>query len=357
MKTKTNNQGKKLHRGRRIFLGIVLLILVSSAGSLGYFQFAPPEQTCLSCHEIQDAYDRWHTSTHREVGCKACHGGSLTSGIHGLVENAQRVIGHFNEASLGDIALSETQVVRMQQACRVCHASEFAAWQTGGHAATYADIFLDASHNEAEQPNNDCLRCHGMFFAGRISDLVTPVSTEGPWSLIESTRHDWPTIPCLACHEVHRPGPLARETKEKASDDTVTESVFAVSFYDRHEKMHFAADILPEPQLTWQGQPVSVSTDTRQRVCVQCHAPESSEHAGTSDDKTPRGVHEGLSCLACHQAHTNRADQSCAQCHPALSNCGLDVTKMDTTFVNAESPHDIHTVACADCHTVGVPSP
>ena len=191
-----------------------------------------------------------------------------------------------------------------------------------------------------------------MFFAGRIDDLVTPVSQKGPCSLVEPGRHDWPTIPCLACHEVHRPGPLVRDAKAGPSDDSIS----AVSFYDRHEKMHFATDVLPAPHITWQGQPVSVSTDKRQRVCVQCHAPESSEHAGTSDDKTPRGVHEGLSCLACHHAHTNRADQSCARCHPAMSNCGLDVTQMDTTFVSADSPRDIHTVACADCHIDGLPN-
>jgi hypothetical protein len=33
-----------------------------------------------------------------------------------------------------------------------------------------------------------------------------------------------------------------------------------------------------------------------------------------------------------------------------MSNCRLDVEKMDTTFASKTSKHDIHRVKCADCH-------
>jgi hypothetical protein len=46
---------------------------------------------------------------------------------------------------------------------------------------------------------------------------------------------------------------------------------------------------------------------------------------------------------------------SCAGCHPRLSNCGIDVAKMDTTFRSLDSPHNIHNVSCQDCHPRGVP--
>jgi hypothetical protein len=38
-----------------------------------------------------------------------------------------------------------------------------------------------------------------------------------------------------------------------------------------------------------------------------------------------------------------------------MSNCGLNVEKMDTTFANAKSAHNIHWVKCEDCHQHGVP--
>jgi len=66
-------------------------------------------------------------------------------------------------------------------------------------------------------------------------------------------------------------------------------------------------------------------------------------------------VHEGISCVACHLGHNVNARASCKTCHPKMSNCGLDVEKMDTTFASAASAHNIHWVKCEDCHQHGIP--
>jgi hypothetical protein len=105
-----------------------------------------------------------------------------------------------------------------------------------------------------------------------------------------------------------------------------------IFFYDRYENNHRDAVDLPVLKLREGTRKVKVSDDFRQRICVQYHAPNAFHKAGTSDDRTPWGVHEGLSCLSCHQNHSNEARQSCVYCHPAISNCGLDVTKMNTNF-------------------------
>ncbi len=97
------------------------------------------------------------------------------------------------------------------------------------------------------------------------------------------------------------------------------------------------------------------SPDPRQALCYQCHAPLAGGLVGSGDDRTPVGVHEGLSCLACHLKHGQQTRASCANCHPRLSNCGLDVEKMDTTFLSTASGHNIHFVKCADCHPKGIP--
>jgi hypothetical protein len=67
------------------------------------------------------------------------------------------------------------------------------------------------------------------------------------------------------------------------------------------------------------------------------------------------GVHEGLSCISCHQGHNQNARASCKSCHPQMSHCGIDVEKMDTSFANAGSTHNIHWVKCTDCHQHGIP--
>jgi hypothetical protein len=125
--------------------------------------------------------------------------------------------------------------------------------------------------------------------------------------------------------------------------------------FDRREQLHVAATDLPLPAMRDKDRPVRMSPDARQALCYQCHAPLATRQAGSGDDRTGMGVHEGISCLACHEKHGETTRASCATCHPRLSNCGIDVEKMDTTFASAQSKHNIHFVKCADCHTKGVP--
>ena len=100
---------------------------------------------------------------------------------------------------------------------------------------------------------------------------------------------------------------------------------------------------------------IRMSKDQRQALCYQCHAPTAAMEVGSGDDRTGIGVHEGISCLACHAQHGQKTRASCASCHPKMSNCGLDVETMDTTFRSADSKHSIHWVKCADCHPKGIP--
>lgn len=131
--------------------------------------------------------------------------------------------------------------------------------------------------------------------------------------------------------------------------------------------MHFASTALVIPPLYDGTRRATVSPDQRQAICYQCHAPREPEtdtpaaqnhwgmQVGSGDDRTPIGVHEGISCVACHSGHNENARASCATCHPQMSNCGLDVEKMDTTYAAAASKHNIHTVKCTDCHAHGIP--
>ena len=213
---------------------------------------------------------------------------------------------------------------------------------------------------------NDCFRCHGMYFEESIRDMVQPVDTKGPWRLVRPELASHAAIPCQACHWIHREGSAPEKPLERMSvaGRVVNDSV---AFYDRREELHFAAGSLAIPALYDGAQKLKVSPDPRQALCYQCHAPRQPDtnsvaaanhwgrQAGSGDDRTPTGVHEGLSCLSCHGGHSESAQASCATCHPMMSHCGIDVEKMDTTFVNRTSKHNIHWVKCGDCHEHGVP--
>lgn len=343
---------KNILSGVALLFAVSMVVVTISFGSFyAYWNSAAPERTCASCHEIGGSVHSLTQSSHRELHCKECHGTALSNGFHSLKEKAMMVINHVRKEMVEDIRMDEVQVLNVMDNCKRCHASEFANWKSGGHSATYKDIFLNETHNKTEQLNFDCLRCHGMFYKGTTTDLVGP--TKGTWKLKKPEQENLPVIPCMACHQIHTEGKVAvRPDYGKPSIIFYSRksSLSGLSFYDRHEKSHVLGALLPKLKIFEGKRLVAVSDDHQMRNCIQCHAPNGWHEAGTSDDRTPIGVHEGLSCLACHSPHSNDARNSCKICHPAISNCRLDVTQMNTSYANKNSPHNIHTVSCKDCH-------
>jgi hypothetical protein len=185
---------------------VLLLVLL---GYYSYWTSLPPDRTCMSCHEIEASYQYvGRSSAHRDINCIECHGTAsqqwhsqperkIKNGVHAL-----------SREFYDDISLTEQQVIAMNQTCRKCHQAEYAAWLSGGHSVNYAHIFLDEEQNSNEQLNHDCLRCHGMYYEGDIHSLVEPIDIKGPWSLKILTWRHQPTIPCLACHQIHLTGCL-----------------------------------------------------------------------------------------------------------------------------------------------------
>lgn len=311
---------------------------------------------CARCHEIGPAYERWNVSSHRKVACTQCHGDAWTTDVQFHLTNLHRVKSHW----LGEVPekpkLTGQNALDMQARCQKCHPNEFAAWQNGPHSVNYANIFLDKKHNAERHLMDDCLRCHGMHYEGDVRSLVTPVNRQGPWKLVREDLAGKPAIPCLTCHSMHRQGdPLKGHTRKAnvASKEEVMRPSLAL--FDRRAMEPMAVKNLPLPVMFEGPRRVKMSPDTRQALCYQCHAALATAQVWTGDDRTPVGVHEGLSCLACHDKHRQTTRASCSTCHPRLSNCGIDVEKMDTTFAKPSSTHNIHTVKCADCHPKGIP--
>jgi hypothetical protein len=340
---------------------ILLVALLAVGGSYGatYYYTTQHGQGCASCHEMAAVVSGVHGSAHRNVGCLDCHEA-------GMATKLRHIRVHLFGTLPETIQLRDVDVVAMTTDCQKCHQKEYAGWHAGPHGATYSQIFTNPTQNAKQHLMEDCLRCHGMHFNGSIRDLVQPLNTKGPWHLVRTELADQPAIPCQACHQVHVGGaPESRpDTRVSVAGAAVDNSL---AFFDRRERLHFAAASLGIPQLNDGARALKVSQDPRQAVCYQCHAPRSPEagtaaaksgwgrQVGSGDDRTPMGVHEGLSCISCHQGHNQNARASCKSCHPQMSHCGIDVEKMDTSFANAGSAHNIHWVKCTDCHQHGIP--
>ncbi|MGB8259013.1 MAG: multiheme c-type cytochrome [Terracidiphilus sp.] len=337
----------------------VALLAVGLSWGATYYYTSQKGQGCASCHEMAALTGSVHASMHRTVGCMECHEASMATKLRHI---RVHLFGRIPEA----IRLREADVLAMEPRCQSCHQKEYASWHAGPHAATYAEIFADPTHNRKRQLMDDCLRCHGMHFGGPVRELVGPIDTKGPWRILPAGMADRPAMPCQACHQVHREG--APESRPKGRISVAGKPVDdSLAFFDRREQMHLTAASMRVPRIFDGARALAMSQDPRQSLCYQCHAPREPEtgseaakngwgvQAGSGDDRTPMGVHEGISCAACHFGHNESAVASCKTCHPKMSNCGLDVEKMDTTFANQKSPHNIHWVKCADCHTHGVP--
>ncbi len=339
-----------------ILLGAAAVAALVAVPGVSFFYESTAGETCARCHEIRPMYDLWRASTHRSVGCKECHGSAIFD-MQFHLTNFRRVITHVKGELPEQIGLRYVDVQNMMERCRSCHRQEFADWQAGPHSITYEKIFLDKDHNSKRLLMDDCLRCHGMHFQGAVRDLVTPVSRKGPWQLKNSAMAGQPVIPCLTCHAMHRQGKPLGKPAVKPVKPGPGQELFrpSLSLFDRREFEHIPNAGLPLPRMLETGRAVKVSPDQRQALCYQCHAAMAARQVGSGDDRTPVGVHEGISCLACHQKHRQTTRVSCADCHPRLSNCGIDVEKMDTTFLNVNSAHNVHFVKCEDCHPKGVP--
>jgi hypothetical protein len=334
-------------RYKNIILTTLILVFtfLLFLGSYSYWNNAAPEKTCASCHEIRNSVSSMQNSAHRELACSECHGTALSNGIHSLKEKANMVFTHVREdVTHDDIGMNEEQVLAIQGECARCHQSEYANWLFGGHSTTYETIFLDSVHNVLEPPYPDCLRCHGMFYDNTIYDLLLTTENTGPWEFREKNKGSQPAVPCLACHQVHTENELLAQ---QMPGDTRHPSV---SLYMRSDKMHLRADKILKTKIFRDGEEIVTSDDYAQRLCISCHSPNFQHAAGSHDDRTPTGVHEGLSCNACHKPHSNDTKNSCVACHPAISNCHLDVMQMNTTYADPDSPNNIHFVSCADCH-------
>jgi hypothetical protein len=288
-----------------------------------------------------------------------CHEASLSTKLRHI---RVHLMGNRPEA----IRLRDVDVLAMVPNCQKCHQKDYAAWSAGPHSATYSQIFADPVHNTKRRLMDDCLRCHGMHFSGPVRELVQPQNAQGPWHIIRPGFADQPSMPCQTCHQMHeKDEPQTKPAKRFSVAAPATDS--SLAYFDRREGMHFAAASLPVPQLYEGPRLVRMNQDARQSICYQCHAPRTpdtgtpaAEHnwgsqVASGDDRTPMGVHEGLSCLSCHLGHSQNTTASCKTCHPQMSHCGIDVEKMDTTYANPASKHNIHWVKCTDCHQHGIP--
>jgi hypothetical protein len=336
-----------------LLISLLIIVIVVFAGGYGYWNHANPEKTCSSCHEIRTQVSQWQHSAHRDFQCAECHGTALSNGWHSLSEKIGMVTTHLSDSPESEeLKMKEEQVLEITNKCIECHQRKHALWSAGSHSTTYADIFLDEEHNNMEAPYWDCFRCHGMYYDGDINELMERPKIEGdPWKMLQTEHAEIHAIPCLACHQTHTENQpyLSMDIANQKEESRNT----PLSWYIRTDKRHRRADNLLNVEMVDEnGKAINVSRDPASKLCKQCHSPNAYHVAGTEDDRTPTGIHEGFSCVACHDAHSTSPQNACNNCHTDVSrNCKLDVRTLNTSYFDAESENNIHRISCTSCHS------
>ncbi|MDR1356118.1 MAG: hypothetical protein LBJ58_00425 [Tannerellaceae bacterium] len=287
------------------FITATLAMSVLLSGYMTW-NYVDPVNTCAQCHEVSPSHESWLQSAHADVRCIDCHGTAFSRGLHSLKEKSGMVLAHwFDEKQNIDIRLTEEQMLDVVLRCAECHRAEHAGWLESGHALTYGEVFMNGEHNREEKPYADCLRCHGMFYEGDIHTLMSLEGEPDDWHIYDKKQAERPAITCLSCHEIHTPNPVS--TRRTPTDTTsLSDKAPYTSLYVRADKTHLRTDLLT-PVTIMQGDSSALAAiDPASLLCLQCHAPNSSHRAGSSDDRTPLGIHAGKSCLDCHSAHSMR---------------------------------------------------
>ena len=307
---------------KTFIISAVLLFIIVISVSYFIWNRSDPQNTCARCHEISPSHAQWTSSAHAGVRCSECHGTALSGGITSLVDKMNMVYTHFTkEIQNDDIHLTEQQIMEVNNRCIACHQAEYAGWLRSGHAVNYKEIFMDSAHNAMEKPYWDCLRCHGMFYDGNINNLMTLEGDHSQWKIRDEKQEMRTAIPCLSCHQMHTENPRSdRYISLNDSVRIVNDRNPMTALYLRAYKMYLRSDKLPECRMFDGDKEITVPSDPNTRLCMQCHAPNFKHQAGSEDDRTVTGVHEGISCIACHQPHSGETKASCAQCHPTLSD-------------------------------------
>lgn len=203
--------------------------------------------------------------------------------------------------------------------CATCHRPDFVRWRLTTHAASAAAVLTNTEHNANELLIDECVTCHAPFQAVEhgVGSFVQPLDQTGPWAVNADSARLWEAIKCEVCHD-----PTSRAPQQLAFFDPATQAYT----------------------------PVSSATE----LCEKCHQP------GTDDSRDLAGsVHAGLQCTDCHflagSEHSLDPTEACARCHPAVRPNHPDVTKLPTTYYQADSPINIHRVSCASCHGWALP--
>ena len=321
--------------------GAVLLTALIVGGVFGYRTWDYVEHDndfCMSCHLMQDPFERFAESEHRGLGCKACHHPTMVGrsrmALTQIIENPETI---------------EEHAIVPNEKCVACHVEGDPEQWTLISRSVGHRVHLDSQDPSLE--GLQCVQCHssGVHEFAATRETCAQSGCHENVEIRLGRMGDF-TIHCVACHDFSHP---ADEPTLAAGDSGVRVSTIV-------------APLRPEAN-----------------ECLSCHAmrllvgeiPEDEPHGGVCgachnphEQTTPAEAVRSCAASGCHaRADTitpmhrgldaNRLAQctSCHRAHDARMGDRLDCTSCHTNPPDTQRfAHDRHeSVDCTQCHRSG----
>jgi hypothetical protein len=321
---------------------VVVVAAVSVVLLYRTYEYVEHDNTfCMSCHLMQDPFDRFAQSEHRGLGCKACHQPTMMvrtqMALTQILDNPDRIHTHAEVPN---------------RVCADCHIH--------GDPERWRQIAASAGHRVHLESQDtvlrglQCVQCH----SSGIHQFAATDRTCAQAGCHEATevrlgRMGRLTIHCVSCHEFSRPVADA-EPRDTVMVALRPQQEQCLSCHAMRSIAHdFPAD---EPHNAACGACHDPHEQTTPAQAVQscasggCHArvdTVSAFHRGITQDAL-------LNCTSCHAAHGFRAPTACLQCHqdiyrPVPAAAGVQFRRPGTDAVEFQHPNH-RTIECAACH-------
>ena len=262
--------------------GLGLVAVLGARRGYNYVQRDP--KFCLSCHTMNQAYDLWAKSGHKEIDCHTCHAPSVMANLHQLWVYAMR---------RPDEVVKHAEVDR--SICEKCHAggSAKSKWnriaETPGHRMHVGKQRIECTQCHAmsvhtfKPPKETCTTCHKQI-------TLAAAGTMGE-------------MHCLQCHSF-----TLDDSKRSLRPDRA-------ACLECHEMRHVAGEVFPaKAPMSWD--------------CGRCHKPHKQLKPSNDDcrkchDTIVEGVHAvkgHARCLDCHKPHGWKTEaNTCNACHARIT--------------------------------------
>lgn len=317
-------------------LAATIVLGIATTAVTGYYSYRTYDfvqhdnDFCLSCHLMEEPFERFAQSVHRELGCKACHQPTLVGrsqmAITQIVEQPEELSAHAEVPN---------------ERCADCHVDgDPDQWETVQNSAGHK------AHLESQDSTLvglQCVECHSTsLHEFAATDQTCGQSDCHDNSELQLGEMGQFTVHCTACHEFNATVPenVGDQAVARGDGDTLDDSTRiggglspALEALRPNEGTCFTCHAMRTL--------VQLPEDDPHRAdCAACHNPHEQTEAAQAgetcagagchtDSEELTGFHEGLAtgvledCNACHTAHDFHVKGSdCTACHTEVLQDG-----------------------------------